>query len=175
MDYVSVFVVVSVKCSKSFLIFSIVVLTIVYAIFQLPVKDIDNDSALGVQVDLSQGMIAKGDLNDVTGPYVLHIFSSWCPACRTQHHVIKRLAKETDIKVVALIRKDNMAQVAEFLDKYGNPYDVLLLDSDQAVSKSLNVKLVPTSFVVDGSGKVVYVHVGRLAYGEFYDDISKFF
>ena len=67
--------------------------------------------------------------------------------------------EETGVKLVAISIDDtrNMAKVAPYVNGKGWEYDVYL-DPNGDFKRALGVNNVPHTFLVDGSGKIVWQH-----------------
>ncbi len=95
-------------------------------------------------------------------PYLVNFWASWCPTCRVEHPVITELAKRKEINIVGFNFRDLPADANAWLDRYGDPYDVNLVDADGRVSIDFGVYAAPETFLVDPSGMIVFKHIGAL-------------
>ena len=95
-------------------------------------------------------------------PYLVNFWASWCPTCRVEHPVITELAKRNAISIVGLNFRDLPADARTWLDRYGDPYDVNLVDADGRVSIDFGVYAAPETFLVDAAGIIVFKHIGAL-------------
>ncbi|MCB1583030.1 MAG: DsbE family thiol:disulfide interchange protein [Marinicella sp.] len=101
--------------------------------------------------------------NDFKGqPWLLNVFGSWCPSCQVEHPVVTQLAKTTDIKVVGLNWKDEPADANRWLQRWGNPYDEILVDFKGDTAINLGVYGAPETFLIDAKGTIVYKITGVL-------------
>ncbi|MBX2837637.1 MAG: DsbE family thiol:disulfide interchange protein [Gammaproteobacteria bacterium] len=111
-----------------------------------------------------------GDSNTVisgaqlTGaPYVLNVFASWCVSCVTEHpHLVKLAEENSDILLVGLNYKDQSDEAQGWLNRFGNPFELVLEDNEGRVGIDWGVVAVPETFVVDGAGVVRFKHTGPL-------------
>ena len=92
--------------------------------------------------------------------WVLNIWASWCVACVEEHKVITALTKQSSAPVVGLNYKDNDADAATWLQRFGNPYQHIPTDSDGRIGIDFGLYGVPETFIVDKAGKIRYKHVG---------------
>lgn len=97
------------------------------------------------------------------GPVVLNVWASWCPYCQGEHDTLMALARDPNLMLLGIVFRDKPEAAAAYLRKAGNPYRALGLDQNQWVSKNLRQSGVPTTYVVDGAGKILEVLVGGLS------------
>ncbi len=95
-------------------------------------------------------------------PYLVNFWASWCVACRVEHPVITELANTGRLKIVGLNFRDQPADAAAWLNRFGDPYDIHLSDLDGRVSIDFGVYAAPESFLVDRAGRIVFKHIGAL-------------
>lgn len=103
-------------------------------------------------------------------PRVIEFWATWCPPCRvTTPHMIK-LTKEYESKVVFIgVSLDSSPDpVRKFIKQYAINYHVGM---DNGTSKGFPFRGIPTAFVIDGKGKVVWA--GHPMDPAFEDVISK--
>lgn len=93
---------------------------------------------------------------DIEGPALVNFFASWCVPCEAEHPVVKALSG--DVKIYGINYKDEPAKRDVFLARLGNPYTVAGSDPDGVAAIAFGVYGVPTTFVVDNNGVIVYRH-----------------
>jgi cytochrome c biogenesis protein CcmG/thiol:disulfide interchange protein DsbE len=71
-----------------------------------------------------------------------------------------RIARETDLRMVGIVYKDRPDLARRWLNDYGNPYDLVLQDTDGALGVELGVYGAPETFLLDANGIIVYKRVG---------------
>ncbi len=97
---------------------------------------------------------------------LLDVWATWCEPCRRSLPMYERLAKQygrRGFKVYAINIDEDPDEVAPFVKetKLGLP---ILLDRDaELVETKLNVRVMPTSFLLDKQGRVRHVHEGFTA------------
>ncbi|MGF1563615.1 MAG: DsbE family thiol:disulfide interchange protein [Geminicoccaceae bacterium] len=94
-------------------------------------------------------------------PVVLNVFASWCVPCRVEHPLLMDMAAD-GIPVYGLNYKDEPEAAARFLDELGDPYTLVGMDPDGRAGFDFGVYGVPETFVIDGTGRIRYKHVGPL-------------
>jgi cytochrome c biogenesis protein CcmG/thiol:disulfide interchange protein DsbE len=93
-------------------------------------------------------------------PYLLNVWGSWCPGCRVEHPVITRLAESRRVRVVGYNWKDEHADAMRWLEQFGNPYWLVLVDYDGRKAIDWGIYGAPETFLVDADGIVRWKHVG---------------
>lgn len=95
-------------------------------------------------------------------PYLLNVWGSWCPGCREEHPVIDEFAKTRRVRVIGYNWKDEHADALRWLEQFGNPYWMVLVDYDGHAAIDWGIYGAPETFLVDGDGTVVWKHVGPM-------------
>lgn len=96
-------------------------------------------------------------------PVIINFWATWCSPCKRELNNIAEMYEdwvdETGVKLVAISIDDtrNMAKVAPYVNGKGWEYDIYL-DPNGDFKRALGVNNVPHTFLVDGSGKVVWQH-----------------
>ena len=80
---------------------------------------------------------------------IINIWASWCIPCKQEHRYIKNISKINNLKIIGLNYKDNKDNAKRFLDELGNPYDIILKDSNGTKSIFLGAYGVPETFIID--------------------------
>jgi cytochrome c biogenesis protein CcmG/thiol:disulfide interchange protein DsbE len=117
----------------------------------------------------------KGEGGNITGKDLLgkitlvNVWASWCVACRQEHQVLLRLAKEGDFKLLGFNYKDRREDALNWLNTLGDPYGDIAFDNDGRAAINWGVYGVPESFLIDKQGIVRYKHVGPLSW----EDVEK--
>ena len=96
--------------------------------------------------------------------WVLNVWASWCVSCRAEHEVITSLAERNLVTVVGLKYKDKQDDAKRWLEQFGNPYAVSLIDADGRVGIDWGVYGVPETFVIGPDGKIRYKHIGPVTH-----------
>ncbi len=85
-------------------------------------------------------------------PTLLHVWASWCPPCRAELPGLLALPEHYDIEVIALSVDKTWAQVDTLRAARQDPR--ILLAQAREVTLGLGVRELPTTFLLDGSGKL---------------------
>ena len=96
-------------------------------------------------------------------PYVLNVWGSWCVECRVEHPVITRFAETKRVRVIGYNWKDEPADALTWLERFNNPYWVVLADEVGRTAIDFGVYGAPETFLVDADGIVRWKHVGPLS------------
>jgi cytochrome c biogenesis protein CcmG/thiol:disulfide interchange protein DsbE len=96
-------------------------------------------------------------------PYLLNVWGSWCPGCRVEHAVLTRLAETRRVRVVGYNWKDTPQDALRWLERYGNPYWLVLADEEGRHAIDLGIYGAPETFLVDAGGHIRWKHVGPLS------------
>lgn len=95
-------------------------------------------------------------------PYVLNVWGSWCAACRDEHPVLTEFAQTKRVRVVGYNWKDEPDDALRWLERYGNPFFVVMADKEGRYALDWGVAGAPETFLVDGSGIIRWKHTGPL-------------
>ena len=93
---------------------------------------------------------------------VVNVFASWCVPCRAEHPEINKLAKMGIVPVYGLNYKDTPQAARAWLDKLGDNYTATGADESGRVGIDWGVYGVPETFIVDGTGRIRFKHVGPI-------------
>jgi cytochrome c biogenesis protein CcmG/thiol:disulfide interchange protein DsbE len=94
-------------------------------------------------------------------PRVLNIFASWCVPCIAEAPQLVQLA-QAGIPIDAIAIRDRPEDVAQFLSRWGDPYQRIASDTDSRVQLALGSSGVPETFVIDGKGIIRHQHIGDI-------------
>jgi len=100
-------------------------------------------------------------------PVLVNFWATWCEPCREEMPVLARLAarwQARGVVVHTVAVADNTAKVDEFLwetlpDQKGLP---VLHDRDQAISRAWDVRVLPTTVILDRRHRIVLRGTGAI-------------
>lgn len=133
--------------------------TVYSAMVGKPVPDFQLDPIVAGKPGLSDAALRTGQ------PRLLNVFASWCVPCIAEAPQLMKL-KAMGVPIDAVAIRDTGPAVAQFLKRYGDPYQRIGDDRDSRVQLSLGSSGVPETFVIDGKGVVVKQHVGDIREGD---------
>ncbi len=94
--------------------------------------------------------------------WLLNVWASWCVACREEHPLLLEVARSGVVPIVGLNYKDHRDEALAWLERFGNPYRLSVMDQDGRVGIEYGVYGVPETFVIDAQGVIRYKHIGPL-------------
>ncbi|WP_083682364.1 TlpA disulfide reductase family protein [Paenibacillus sp. FSL A5-0031] len=96
-------------------------------------------------------------------PVLINFWASWCGPCRKEAPELVRLYKKYNGKIgfyaVNLTTNDSVKGAIAFSQEYQLPFPVLL-DEKGEVSKLYKIRSIPTTYFIDGRGKIINVVTG---------------
>ena len=92
--------------------------------------------------------------------WLLNVWASWCVSCREEHPVLVELAKTRVVPIVGLNYKDQRPEALRWLQQFGDPYVLSIVDGDGRVGINYGVYGVPETFVIDKAGVIRYKQIG---------------
>lgn len=114
-------------------------------------------------------------LSDFAGkPVVLNFWATWCGPCRLEMPILNAYAHQygNALTILAVNLQEPEREVAIFANELGLDFPILL-DGQASVSELYRVQGLPTTFVIDGEGRVVVVHVGGLSRTQLENYLAK--
>ena len=93
---------------------------------------------------------------------LVNFFASWCAPCLEEHVYIKRLSRDKKLRIIGINYKDNSNNAIKWLDKLGNPYSIVLTDSNAEIGIDWGVYGIPETFIINQKGIIKYRHIGPI-------------
>ncbi|GAB4540297.1 MAG: TlpA disulfide reductase family protein [Thermodesulfovibrionia bacterium] len=95
-------------------------------------------------------------------PVLLNVWATWCPYCREEMPELNRLYKRynsSGLVVIAVSIDKNKEKVKRYLEDIPADY-IVLIDTENVVSRLYRVYALPTSILIGRDGKVKKVVLG---------------
>lgn len=110
-------------------------------------------------------------LSDSRGKVVLvNFWATWCPPCRSEMPSMQRAWEKLKGEQFALLAVDvgeDEATISGFIKMLGVPLKFpIVLDRDAELVKTWPVMTLPTTFIVNAEGRIVYRAVGERAWDD---------
>jgi cytochrome c biogenesis protein CcmG, thiol:disulfide interchange protein DsbE len=123
--------------------------------------------------ELSGGTIS---LADYQGQVVLlNFWGTWCEPCKRELPALEQAHQSYGDQGLAVIgvnlthnertQGSDEAAIKAFLEQFGVTYPTAL-DEQGEVTNAYRVFPLPTSFFIDGEGRIRYVHIGELTFND---------
>ena len=94
--------------------------------------------------------------------WLLNVWASWCVSCRDEHPVLVELSKRALMPILGLNYKDKGEDAQRWLQQFGNPYDLSVVDADGRIGIDYGVYGVPETYLIDAGGVIRYKQIGPL-------------
>ncbi len=93
---------------------------------------------------------------------LINFFASWCSSCQAEHEILLKIKRENFIDIYGIAWHDFKKNSIAFLEKNGNPFKKVGLDSQGLFTRIIGIKAVPQTLLVDNKGMVVLSFKGEL-------------
>ena len=94
--------------------------------------------------------------------YLINIWASWCLPCKIEHPLLMELSKMNNLKLIGINYKDKKSNANNFLNKLGNPYDILLEDNSGVNSIVFAVFGVPETILINDKKIIIKKFIGPI-------------
>ena len=115
--------------------------------------------------DINGKAITTDTLSNNGKPFIIDFFATWCKPCNRELDAISEVyedwQEETGVKIIAVSidQAQNINKVKPLVDSHGWEYEVLL-DPNSELKQALAIQNIPYVLIIDGSGNIVYRHMG---------------
>ncbi len=103
------------------------------------------------------------ELDDYKGkPVIINFWASWCPPCRAELPSMNRAwkkLKNDGIEMLAINIGEDEDAIAAFIKEHPIDFNILLDESGEEL-ENWSIRGLPTTFILDPEGHVVYMAVG---------------
>ena len=127
-------------------------------------KNINNkiENILIKEFNTDNNFLLKNLFDEKEELMAINIWASWCLPCREEHQYIKKLSRIDNLKLVGLNYKDKTKNAQKFLEDIGNPFDIILSDTDGTKSIFLGAYGVPETLILDSELKILKKYIGPI-------------
>jgi len=141
-------------------------LLIPYSLFLTPVfsQSMMNSKVPATAIKTLNGASTNSSSFSNNGkPIILDLWATWCKPCIAELEAMNDdyadWKKETGVKIIAVSVDDarTMAKVQSFVREKGWDFD-FYLDPNQDFQHAMQVANCPCTFIIDGNGKIAYIH-----------------
>jgi len=103
---------------------------------------------------------APGDMRGKV--WLLNVWASWCVSCREEHPVLVELSKRGVMPILGLNYKDKGDEATAWLKRFGDPYQLSVVDADGRIGIDYGVYGVPETYLIDTEGVIRFKQIGPL-------------
>lgn len=136
-------------------------ITLIFLVFVTIRTYMQRDLVEG-QAPLVEGRLLSGQTTSLQSykgqPVLLHFWATWCPVCKLEQDSIEAISKDHPVITIAM-NSGNELEVKAFLEEHKLSFPVLV-DEDSVIATQFGVLGVPTSFVIDPNGNIMFTEVG---------------
>ena len=120
------------------------------------------DTALAPSFNLP-GRTATVSSDSLRGKFVyVDFWASWCVPCRKSFPWLRQLHQKYDslgLAIVAINLDRKRSAAYKFLEQFPAPF-LVAFDESGKTAEAFDVSAMPTSYLIDPSGRFVWAHVG---------------
>lgn len=112
---------------------------------------------------MSDAQVEALDLDAYKGKAVyLDFWASWCGPCRASFPAMNKMREQyspESLAIIAVNVDSSFAAAQRFLQKYPANFDIVY-DPQGKLATEYEVKGMPSSYLINSAGELVYTHVG---------------
>lgn len=103
---------------------------------------------------------------------LLHVWATWCVTCQDEQPYLMGLARVNHIRMYAIDYKDDSNAARQWLQQFGNPYQLVGIDANGKAGIDLGVYGTPETFVINRHGIIRYKIIGALTPEIWRDEVA---
>ncbi len=94
---------------------------------------------------------------------LVNVWATWCPTCLAEHAELQRISANFGVPIYGVNYKDDPDKARAWLQRYGDPYELTILDRDGLLGIELGVYGAPETFVINNDGVILHRRVGAVS------------
>jgi len=123
--------------------------------------------AVGIQAPLDNKLTnlngsALG-LNNFKRPLLINFWATWCTPCQQELPILSRAAKKYANQITFIGAAVDSAHADIISTKNNLGLDYIISEASPHVVKTWHAELLPTTYLVDTKGTIVWAHAGLLS------------
>ena len=126
-----------------------------------PKTEVKNIPEFTSKTFFKKNSVNSKDIFNKNNFYLLNIWASWCVPCRDEHPLLVKLGKSEKIEIIGLNYKDDFNNAKKFINEFGNPYSLILLDRNGTKAIEWGAIGVPETFLIY-KNKIIKRYIGPL-------------
>jgi thiol-disulfide isomerase/thioredoxin len=136
----------------------LIIVAIVFAIRTYQQRTlISGDAPAFDEVTLQGDPVSLGDYQGK--PVMIHFWASWCGTCEFEQKSISGLSKDWPLVTVAY-NSGEANELQRYMERKGIENWTTIVDNEGELAQEYGVVAVPTSYVLDKSGRIRFREVG---------------
>ncbi len=108
---------------------------------------------------------------------VVNFWATWCPDCVKEMPKLvdthRKFAARSYETVAVAVRQDKAEDLARFTAQHALPFRIAFDRSGEIAREFGNVRITPTTFVIDKNGKIVRKYVGEPNWSELHQLLER--
>ena len=126
-----------------------------------PKTEVKNIPEFTSKTFFKKNSVNSKDIFNKNNFYLLNIWASWCVPCRDEHPLLINLSKSKKIDIIGLNYKDDFNNAEKFINEFGNPYSIILLDRNGTKAIEWGAIGVPETFLIH-KNRIIKRYIGPL-------------
>lgn len=114
-------------------------------------------------------------LSDYAGQVVLlNVWATWCSSCLSELPAYQQVYQrhQAEFVILGLNFQESEAQVKPYADGLGVTFPILLDPDGRVARQQYRVSGLPTSFLIDAHGTIVYQHIGPMSQATLMEQLA---